>query len=220
MDTMPAMAWSAGPDGAADFVSRGWLEYTSLSLEETKGSGWSSAIHPDDRAKFVDKFLKAVAVGTPYEDEGRIRRADGQYRWFLVRATPFRDEAGNIIRWYGTCTDIEDRKRAEEALRDSEQRFRDFSEASADWYWETGPDHRFTYIPAERPESADVANPDLIGADALGDSDRRRKEPAKWQEHIGVLDDHKPFRGFVYQVRLRDGSTDVRRSERNSKVRW
>ena len=71
MDTIPAVVWSAGPDGSADFVSRGWLEYTNLSLEETKGSGWSLAIHPDDRSKFVDKFLKAIAEGTPYEDEGR-----------------------------------------------------------------------------------------------------------------------------------------------------
>jgi PAS domain S-box-containing protein len=110
MDTIPAVVWSAGPDGSADFVSRGWLEYTNLSLEETKGSGWSLAIHPDDRSKFVDKFLKAIAEGTPYEDEGRIRRADGQYRWFLVRATPFRDPAGTIIRWYGTCANIEDRE--------------------------------------------------------------------------------------------------------------
>ena len=86
MDTIPTVVWSAGPDGSADFVSRGWLEYTNLSLEETRGSGWSFAIHPDDRSKFVDKFLKAIAEGTPYEDQGRIRRCDGQYRWFLVRA--------------------------------------------------------------------------------------------------------------------------------------
>jgi PAS domain S-box-containing protein len=209
MDTIPAVVWSAGPDGSADFVSRGWLEYTNLSLEETKGSGWSLAIHPDDRSKFVDKFLKAIAEGTPYEDEGRIRRADGQYRWFLVRATPFRDPAGTIIRWYGTCTNIEDRKRAEEALRDSEQRFRDFSEASADWYWETGPDHRFTYIPADRPEAANVADPDRIraGSTRWEIATDVEKDPAKWEEHIALLNNHKPFRGFVYPVLRQDGST-------------
>ena len=207
MDTIPAVAWSARPDGAADFVNRAWIEYTNLSLEETKGSGWASMIHPDDRAIFVDKFQKAVAAGALYEDEARIRGADWQYRWFLVRGTPFRDEAGNIIRWYGACTDIEDRKRAEEALRESEQRFRDFSEATADWYWETGPDHRFTHIPAGRPESVNVANPDLIGRTRWEVAADVEKEPDKWQEHIGVLNDHKPFRGFIYQVRLKDGST-------------
>jgi PAS domain S-box-containing protein len=206
MDMIPAVAWSAGPDGSADFVNRAWIEYTRLSLEDTKGSGWSSMLHPDDRAKFVDKFLKAVTAGTAYEDEGRIRRADGQYRCFLVRAVPFRDEAGNTIRWYGTCTDIEDRKRAEEALRESEQRFRDFSEATADWYWETGPDHRFTYVPVGRPESVNVANPDLIGRTRWEVAADVEKEPDKWQEHIDTLNDHKPFRSFVYNVRLKDGS--------------
>jgi PAS domain S-box-containing protein len=207
LDTIPALAWSAGADGSADFVNRGWVEYTSLSLEDTKGSGWSSRIHPDDRDKFVDKFLKAVAAGTPYEDEGRIRRADGEYRWFLVRGTPFRDESGTVVRWYGTCTDIEDRRRAEEGLRDSEKRFRDFSEASADWYWETGPDHRFTFIPAERPEFPDVENRNQLGLtrwEVAADFDT---EPAKWQEHIDVLNNHKPFRNFIYQIRLKDGAT-------------
>jgi PAS domain S-box-containing protein len=207
MDTIPAMAWSAGPDGSADFVSRGWIEYTHLSLEETKGSGWCSAIHPDDRIKFVDRFLKAVAAGAPYEDEGRIRRADGQYRCFLVRATPFRDETGNIIRWYGACTDIEDLKRAENALRESEQRFRDFSEASADWYWETGPDHRFTYVPVGRPESANVVNPDIVGRTRWEIAANVEHEPAKWHEHGRILDDHKPFRSFIYPILRQDGST-------------
>jgi PAS domain S-box-containing protein len=209
MDTIPAMAWSAEPDGSADFVNRGWIEYTGLSLEDTKGLSWASRIHPDDRAKFVEKFLKAVAAGTPYEDEARIRRADGQYRWFLIRGIPLRNEAGNIAKWYGACTNIEDRRRAEEALRDSEQRFRDFSEATADWYWETGPDHRFTYIPADRPEAANVADRDRIrvGSTRWEIATDVEKEPAKWREHIAILNDHKPFRSFVYPVLRQDGST-------------
>ncbi len=124
-----------------------------------------------------------------------------------MRATPLRDGTGNVIRWYGACTDIEDRKRAEEALRDSEKRFRDFSEASADWYWETGPDHRFTYIPVERPEFPDVANRPQVGVTRWEVAADFETEPAKWQDHIRVLDDHKPFRNFVYQIKLKDGST-------------
>jgi PAS domain-containing protein len=176
-------------------------------LNETKGSGWSSRIHPDDHDKFVNKFMKAAAAGAPYEDEGRIRRADGQYRWFLVRGTPFRDRNGNVVRWYGTCTDIEDRRRAEEALRDNEKRFRDFSEASADWYWETGVDHRFTFIPVERPEFPDVEERDQIGLTRWEIAADFESEPAKWAAHIELLNDHKPFRNFIYQLRLRDGST-------------
>lgn len=209
MDSIPALAWSAGVDGSADFVNRGWTEFTGLSLEETKGAGWSTRIHPDDRAKFVDKYLKAVEAGVPYEDEGRIRRADGQYRWFLVRATPLRDQAGKIAKWYGTCTDIEDRRRAEDALRDSEQRFRDFSDASADWYWETGPDHRFTYIPIGRPELARVAGRDRvqIGRARWEIAADVEENPNKWREHMAVLNEHRPFRNFVYPVPRQDGST-------------
>jgi PAS domain S-box-containing protein len=207
LDTIPALAWSAGADGSADFVNRGYIEYTGSSLNDTKGSGWSSRIHPDDHDKFVNKFMKAVAAGVPYEDEGRIRRADGQYRWFLVRGTPFRDQDRNVIRWYGICTDIEDRRCAEEALRDSEKRFRDFSEASADWYWETGADHRFTFIPLERPEFPDVEKRDQIGLTRWEIAADFESEPAKWVAHIDVLNDHKPFRNFIYQLRLRDGTT-------------
>jgi PAS domain S-box-containing protein len=207
LDTIPALAWSAGADGSADFVNRGYIEYTGSSLNDTKGSGWSSRIHPDDHDKFVNKFMKAVAAGVPYEDEGRIKRADGQYRWFLVRGTPFRDQDGNVIRWYGTCTDIEDRRCGEEALRDSEKRFRDFSEASADWYWETGADHRFTFIPLERPEFPDVEKRDQIGLTRWEIAADFESEPAKWAAHIDVLNDHKPFRNFIYQLRLRDGTT-------------
>jgi PAS domain S-box-containing protein len=120
VDAIPAVAWSATPDGAADFVNKSWINYTGLSLEETKGAGWSTAIHPDDRPEFADRFQKAVMAGETYEDEARIRDKNGQYRWFLVRALPLRDELGNIIKWYGACTDIEDRKRTEDALREAQ----------------------------------------------------------------------------------------------------
>jgi PAS domain S-box-containing protein len=118
IDTIPALVWSTLPDGSADFLNRRWLEYTGLSLEEGLGWGGRSAAHPKDRARFVDEWRAAVATGEPFEHEVRMRRADGEYRWMLIRAVPLRDELGNIVKWYGTSTDIEDRKRAEEALRE------------------------------------------------------------------------------------------------------
>ena len=114
IDTIPALAWSALPDGSRDFLNQRWLEYTGLSLEQGRGWGWQAAIHPEDRAKFVDEWRAALAAGEPWETEERVRRADGEYRWFLLRAVPLRDELGNIVKWYGTSTDIEDRKQAEE----------------------------------------------------------------------------------------------------------
>jgi PAS domain S-box-containing protein len=118
IDTIPALVWSTLPDGSADFLNQRWLEYTGLALEEGLGWGGRSAVHPKDRARFVDEWRAAVAAGEPFEHEVRLRRADGEYRWMLIRAVPLRDELGNIVKWYGTSTDIEDRKRAEEALRE------------------------------------------------------------------------------------------------------
>jgi PAS domain S-box-containing protein len=118
IDTLPALVWSTLPDGSADFLNQRWLEYTGLALEEGLGWGGRSVVHPKDRARSVDEWRAAVATGEPFEHEVRMRRADGEYRWMLIRAVPLRDELGNIVQWYGTSTDIEDRKRAEEALRE------------------------------------------------------------------------------------------------------
>ena len=114
IDTIPALVWSVLPDGSVDFLNQRWLEYTGLSLEDGLGQGWQAAIHPEDRARFVDEWRAALAAGEPLEAETRLRRADGESRWFLLRAVPLRDEKGNIVKWYGTSTDIEDRKQAEE----------------------------------------------------------------------------------------------------------
>jgi two-component system, LuxR family, sensor kinase FixL len=117
VDTIPALVWSALPDGSRDFLSRGWLEYTGLASAEGLGWGWTASVHLDDRARFVDEWRAAVAAGTPFRMEARVRRADGEYRWLLTRAVPLRDASGGIVRWYGTSTDIEDQKRTEEAWR-------------------------------------------------------------------------------------------------------
>lgn len=121
IETIPAMAFSTRPDGFNDLVNRAWSEYTGLSPEDNSGSGWQSAVHPDDLDAHLKKWLRSLATGEPFESEARFRRAaDGEYRWFLVRAVPLRDEEGNILKWYGTGIDIDDRKRAEDALRQTQ----------------------------------------------------------------------------------------------------
>jgi PAS domain S-box-containing protein len=114
VETIPAIAWSALPDGWVDFSNHHWEEYTGLSLEKGAGSGWEAAVHPNDLKRHAEKWRASVASGEPFESEARYRRADGEYRWFLVRAVPLRDGGSKIVRWYGTKTDIEDRKRAEQ----------------------------------------------------------------------------------------------------------
>jgi PAS domain S-box-containing protein len=115
VETMPTFAWTALPDGSLDFVNRHWQEYTGLSAERTVGSGWQSAVHAADLKRHAEKWSVSLATGEPFENEVRYRRAaDEQYRWFLARAVPLRDQRGKILKWYGISTDIEDRKRAEE----------------------------------------------------------------------------------------------------------
>ncbi len=114
IDTIPAHVWSTRPDGSVDFVNRRWLETTGLPMEDALGWDWSSVVHPHDFARYVDEWHAALAAGEPTESEVRLRRPDGNYRWWLTRAVPLRDELGNIVKWYGTAIDIEDRKRADE----------------------------------------------------------------------------------------------------------
>jgi two-component system, LuxR family, sensor kinase FixL len=114
IDTIPTLAWCTLPDGSAEFLNQRWLEYTGLCVEEARNWGWTVVRHVEDSTHLMDKWRASVATGEPFEAEARFRRADGTYRWCLARAVPLRDELGNIIRWYGTNTDIEDRKQAEE----------------------------------------------------------------------------------------------------------
>ena len=116
IDTIPTIVWRKLPDGSADFLNRNFREYTGLSLEDGMGWGWmNNAFHPDDR--LMEEWREALAAGKPFEKEARLRRADGQYRWFLIRAVPLRDEQSSIVKWYGTTSDIEDLKRAEDRVR-------------------------------------------------------------------------------------------------------
>jgi PAS domain S-box-containing protein len=124
VETIPAMTFTALSNGSATFVNKRWTEYTGLSVEQCSGVGWQRAIHAEDLARNAEKWRVSVATGQLFEDEARYRRAaDGEYRWFLVRGVPCRDRHGKIVKWYGTLTDIEDRKRAEqerEKLRELE----------------------------------------------------------------------------------------------------
>jgi PAS domain S-box-containing protein len=116
-DTIPQQIWSGPPDGSLDFCNEQWRSYTGLTLDELQGQGWQRMLHPDDRDLVLKAWRESVATGTPYEQQERHRGADGQYRWFLARGVPLRDAKGQIVRWYGTNTDIEDRKQAEDRLR-------------------------------------------------------------------------------------------------------
>jgi PAS domain S-box-containing protein len=116
IDTIPTMAWSRQPDGIVDFLNQRWRDYTGRTLKEEIEEQMRT-VHPEDIPRVMAKWLADMAAGEPSEDEIRLRRADGEYRWFLVRTAPLRDEFGRIIKWYGVSTDIDDRKRAGEQLK-------------------------------------------------------------------------------------------------------
>ena len=121
VETIPAMTFTTLSEGSCTFVNMRWTEYTGLSVEQSSGTGWQSAIHAEDLSRNAEKWRTSVVAGQLFEDEARFLRAiDGEYRWFLVRGVPLRDRHRRILRWYGTLTDIEDRKRAEDALQQSQ----------------------------------------------------------------------------------------------------
>jgi formate hydrogenlyase transcriptional activator len=124
VDTIPAIVWSARPDGSNSYVNRRFAEYCGMPPEQIAGSGWQAAAHPDELERHNAKWLACVGSGKPFEDEVRFRRADGQYRWHLQRGVPLRDATGNIVKWYGVLTDIEDRKTAEGKIREQETELR------------------------------------------------------------------------------------------------
>jgi PAS domain S-box-containing protein len=117
VDALPGLVWTALPDGNLDFINQRWCEYTNLGLDESCGRGWQTVIHPADLPELLERWRSILASGEPSEMEARLRRSDGEYRWFLFRACPLADASGQVVKWCGMNTDIEDRRQAEAAMR-------------------------------------------------------------------------------------------------------
>ena len=129
IDMVPSFLWTSLPDGSKEYLNKRWYDYTGLSLEEGQGWGWKVVVHPEDLDRLVREWLALMDSRKPGELETRIRRYDGVYRWFLIRVVPLLDEQGNVVKWFGSNTDIEDRKRAEEKLRQDEIELRQIADA-------------------------------------------------------------------------------------------
>jgi PAS domain S-box-containing protein len=139
VDNAPVFLWSDLPDGYCDFLNQPWLDYFNLSLEVAQGTGWATLLHPDDAAHHLESWQKSIAAGIPFETETRFRRPDGEYRWFLTRANPLRDKTGRIVKWYGTNIDIENLKRTETRLRQSEANLAEAQRLSQTGSWALSP---------------------------------------------------------------------------------
>ncbi|MER8764794.1 MULTISPECIES: PAS domain-containing protein [unclassified Mesorhizobium] len=204
IDSIPAMAWSARPDGPTEFVSQHYLDYTGLSSEQARGWGWTVAVHADDLDGLIATWQTIIASGNAGETEARLRRFDGSYRWFLVRANPLRDESGNIVKWYGVNTDIDERKRAGDKAVEAEgelQRTIDGIPALVAAYGADGAGisinkrgREYTGLSAE-----DVANGGWRGAIHPDDIEL---EESKWRTCLAT---GEPFE-LEYRVRAVDGT--------------
>jgi len=120
-EALPQIVWTANPDGGLDFTNRRWHEYSGLTPQQSQGQGWAEAVYPDDLAVSLPIWNHCLRTGETYVTEFRLRARDGSYRWHLTRALPALDERGSIVKWLGTCTDIDDQKRAEKLLEENVQ---------------------------------------------------------------------------------------------------
>jgi PAS domain S-box-containing protein len=146
VEAIPTLVWRAAPDGNFEYVNKRMLEYLGAPLGEVIGWGWMNEVHPDDVAFKVKTWLKALESESPHDVVCRIRGADGRYRWFEVRGEPLRASDGTVLSWYGVLIDIDDRRKAEDALRESEYKLRQITETQPGLLWSNGPDGEPTHI--------------------------------------------------------------------------
>ncbi len=227
VDSLPALIHTGLPDGYLDFFNQRWLEFVGLRLEDLEGWKWTAAVHPDDVTGLVAGWRACLASGEPLEFEARVRRADGEYRWMLHHKVALRDECGQIVKWYGSSIDIEDRKRAECRSRELRQ-ILDLTPQHLEAHLQA----TLNLIPAHTwyaPPSGALTFVNARCADYLG---LPKDHPlrfgidtgAAWDSHILLLhpDDHEESRR-VWSTCLRTGSVaDISFRVRNAEgtYRW
>src|SRR6202045_4606829 len=226
IDTIPTLAWSILPDGSNEFLNKRWHEYTGLSAEESHGSGWQVAIHPDDRAPLLQKWQGLLISGEPGEMEARLRRRDGVFRWFLMRVEPLRDETGKIVKWYGTCTDIETLKETEAQLREDERELRRITDSI--------PQAIVVQDPSGTPIYANQATLDYTGLAAEDVTAPHFRERIFHPDDLERLREERKAalgRGLPFEIEQRARRKDGQyrwflirynpfRNERNEVIRW
>jgi PAS domain S-box-containing protein len=211
LDSIPAVVWSALPDGSNSYANRRSVEYCGMTREQIAGSGWEAGFHHDDLERHKAKWFACVASGKPCEDEVRFRRADGQYRWHLQRGVPLRDEAGNIVKWYGVLTDIEDRKRAEDKIREQESELRQIVDLAPQLVAVLGPGHerlyanRFLldYLGRTLEEWRQRSRNEFLHPDdserVTGDSDRALSRGAAFELDMRLRKSDGSYRWFLFR---------------------
>ena len=225
VDVTPALIFSARPDGYLDYFNERWLEWLGVPLEQIAGWAWIDAIHPDDRDEHVRRWQVAVASGSPAISEARVRRANGEYRWMLHHTVPLRDDAGNIVRWFGSSVDIEERKRAESKIRRAEQELRTIIETIPAYVWTATPDGAVDFSTESWFDRTGLGGGKPIGwtwTENVHDDDREYVVAA-WRKAVATGDP------FDHELRMRNAQGEYRwilvravplRDESGAIVRW
>ncbi|MBN9120123.1 MAG: PAS domain-containing protein [Planctomycetes bacterium] len=185
LDALPQLVWVAGPDGTLEYLNRRCAEYSGLPIDDLLGWDWGWVVHPSDLAETLRVWTAAVRNGTPHEVEQRLRRHDGEYRWFLCRAAPVRDADGTVVRWFGTCTDVDESKRRASELQSVRTMFRALVERSHDGLALVGADGTVRFANPAAARLLDFPSDVLAGTDLWGSVDPAdRKEVCGWLERV------------------------------------
>ncbi|HWB14298.1 MAG TPA: PAS domain S-box protein [Pirellulales bacterium] len=205
-EALPNLVWTCRPDGTCDYLSSQWGTYTGIPENELLGSAWlERVVHPDDRERTLHCWMTAVAGKGVYDLEYRIRRHDGEYRWFKTRGVPIHDGQGRIVKWFGTCTDIEEQKRAVEELSQSEQRFRQLADSMPQIVFTARHDGRVEYANRRWYEYTGLG--DIEGENWLS-----ALHPDDRQRCLAEADrTHRLGEPFEMEMRLREGRSGLSR---------
>lgn len=207
-ELIPQQIWTARPDGNLDYVNQRVLDFFGRTPEQVLGLEWLHLIHPEDLPECTECWQHSLATGDPYEVEFRLQLPDKDYRWHLARAVARRNQQGQIIGWYGTNTDIHDRKQTEQALRESEERFRNLIETSSDWVWEVDHNGVYTYASPKSREIFGLEPAEILGKtpfDLMPEDEAQRVA-----EVFGpIAAAREPLRNLENTNRHRDGSLVV-----------
>lgn len=197
-NNMSQLAWMAEPDGYIFWYNQRWFDYTGTTLEEMKGWGWRSLHHPDHLDEVVRTFQEALRTGTPWEWTFPLRGKDGRFRWFLSRAVPVRDDHGRILRWFGTNTDIDDTVRAQQSLRESEEKYREIFETASEGIWVLNADACIEIVNRRMADMLGYTVDEMIGhfkTDFVAEADAPRVQAMFEQRKKGLPTwDEVPFR--------------------------
>jgi PAS domain S-box-containing protein len=207
IEAIPAYVGTNLPDGSLDFISESWLDYTGLSREQWVGWGWLSTIHPEDVDRVVANWRAALAAGAPVEHELRCRRADGTYHWFLYRGLPLRDDGGNVVKWYGTVTNIDALKETESALRTREHELVGIIETIPSMLWSLWPNGEPSHLSKRFLEYFGAPFEEFVNRG--------------WMSVIHPDDREELAKVFFHAIETGDSFTSIHRTRRaDGEYRW